>query len=301
MVRLLPVDAASRWMGGLWAWLGPMNRRHQRALDHLAAALPDLSADQWEQIARRSWHNLGCILAETVNIHRIARQRDRIEISADTAAKLDPFKSEPCIFVSLHTGNWELLGVTAGQAGFKLAGVYQSMTNPSVERLSLSLRAPYYPEGMLAKGHGTARELVSILKRGGSLAFLADHRDLRGIQVPFFGRAAYSTPIPASLARNYNVPIIAARLIRTGPARFKLDVEPVPVPVTENRKQDIADADDGLSCRIRTLDPRLSRSMDVDPPQMGRPRPSGASQRTIVVQRKNSATTAPTIVLGGKR
>ncbi len=242
LVRLLPVEAASRWMGGLWAWLGPMNRRHRRALDHLAAALPDLSADHRDKIARQSWRNLGCILAETVNIHRIARQPERIEISADTAAMLDRFKARPCIFVSLHTGNWELLGVTAGLAGFKLAGIYQSMTNPSVERLSVSLRAPYYREGLLAKGHGTARELIAILKRGGSLAFLADHRDLRGIQVPFFGRAAYSTPIPASLARNYDVPIIAARLIRTGPVRFKLDVEPVPVPVTEDRKQDIADA-----------------------------------------------------------
>jgi KDO2-lipid IV(A) lauroyltransferase len=68
---------------------------------------------------------------------------------------------------------------------------------------------------------------------------LADLREMRGIEVPFFGRPAPSTPLPALIARTLDLPLIAARAVRMGGVRFRIEAEPVAVPRTADRHGDV--------------------------------------------------------------
>jgi len=237
----LPMEWSSRVMGNIWSVVGPRTKRHARVLEHLSAAFPEKSAGERHQIALESWQNMGSVVAEVAHINQIYRQPNRFTLTDNTHRVLADIRDRECIFVTLHAANWELISMTSQMLGYDLAGVYQKLSNPLVDDFTAKIREPYYRLGLFPKGHKTARRLISILKKGGIAAFLADHRDIRGIQVPFFGRPAYCTPVPASLARTLNTPIYAARLIRVGPVKFVLDVEQIPFSPSDDRKQDIID------------------------------------------------------------
>lgn len=240
VLRLVPVDAASWAMGKLWRIFAPFNARHKRALEHLQKALPDLSDAERKKIVADMWENLGRVAAETFHIDRLLMQGDRFEVDADaeTAAILDG--KTGCIFVSLHTGNWEMCVQPAVQKGHVITGVYQALKNPEADKALRSLRKDLYAGGLLSKGHHTARKILGALKGGGTVAIMGDLRETRGIKVPFFGRPAYATPIPASLARSCNVPIVLGRVVRKNGVNFRVEGRVIRVPVTDDRQADIA-------------------------------------------------------------
>ncbi|ADZ70665.1 lysophospholipid acyltransferase family protein [Polymorphum gilvum] len=242
LFRLIPVDAASAAMGFLWRSLAPFNKRHKRALKHLKVAFPEKSDVECEAIARGMWSNLGRVAAETFHIDRLLVQDARFEAVPDPETERILASGSGCIFVSLHTGNWELCVQPAVRQGLAIAGVYQALTNPRSDALLRSMRRDLYKAGLYSKGHQTARKLIAILRQGGIVALMGDLREVRGIQVPFFGRPAYATPVPASLARSVGVPIIVGRVVRTRGVRFRVEGRCLHVPVTDDRQDDIVQA-----------------------------------------------------------
>ena len=87
---------------------------------------------------------------------------------------------------------------------------------------------------------------MRIVRGGGSLAVMADLREHKGIDAPFFGRPAPSTPFPALMARAIGVPLVAGRVLRTDGARFVVTAEIVPVPRTHDRDADVRQATEAL-------------------------------------------------------
>jgi KDO2-lipid IV(A) lauroyltransferase len=156
----------------------------------------------------------------------------------------------PFIVCSLHLGNWEL----AGQAGLRyrlpVAGVYQALTNPLVDRWTYEQRRPFFPGGLFDKSPATSRALIRITRAGGYVAFIADLREGRGVDVPFFGRPALSNPFPALLARVAGLPLYAMRVKRVGGAHFAVNLEPVAAPVSEDRDADVLAATAALQARF---------------------------------------------------
>lgn len=55
LVRLAPVDVAGNISAKAWRLLAPYDRRHQRALENLAIAFPEKSAEERERIALSMW------------------------------------------------------------------------------------------------------------------------------------------------------------------------------------------------------------------------------------------------------
>ena len=64
----------------IWQLLAPWQRRHKRALENLARAYPDKSADEHRQIAMAMWGNLGRVMAEMMQIDRLLADPSRIQI-----------------------------------------------------------------------------------------------------------------------------------------------------------------------------------------------------------------------------
>ncbi len=223
LFRLVPVDRASAAMGFLWRKLAPLNKRHKRALKHLELAMPELTASERRKIIDGMWDNLGRVTAETFQIDRMIRDESRFELQVDARTDAILNGAGPCVFVSMHSACWELCVTPAFQRGLPMAGVYQALKNPFSDALLRSLRGTLYPLGLYSKGHQTARKLLSILRSGGVFALMADLRERRGVKVPFFGREAYATPVPATLARACGVPIVIGRVVRLEGARFRIE------------------------------------------------------------------------------
>lgn len=239
LFRLIPVDTASAAMGFLWQTFAPLNKRHKRALKHLKAAMPETTPRERIRIISGMWNNLGRVTAETFHISELAGQDKRIETRVDEVTRKVLAGEQSCIFVSLHSGNWELCVQPAMRSGVKMAGVYQALKNPITDQMLRDMRKDLYQLGLYSKGHQTARRLLSTVRQGGVVALMGDLRETRGIKVPFFDLPAYATPVPASLARTCGVPIILGRVVRKNGVHFMIEGQGLEVPVTEDRKADI--------------------------------------------------------------
>jgi KDO2-lipid IV(A) lauroyltransferase len=240
LVRLLGPDRASTVSAAFWRRVAPRTARHTRALENLARAFPEKTDAEREAIARAMWANLGRTMAEGLMPDRVADPA-RIVVADATMAAVQAIDGR-AIFASLHYGNWELVAWPLTAAGYAPAGVYQNVQNPLIDAHVQRLRGSMYPAGIHGKGHGTPRLLMRLAREGRPISILADHREMRGIKVPFFGHLAPSTPLPAFLARNLDLPLIAGRAIRQDGVRFRIEAEEVPVPHTADRRADVAAA-----------------------------------------------------------
>jgi len=245
VLRRLPPEWASAAMGGILRAVMPLTSRHKRALDNLALAFPDKTCGERERIARAMWMHLGRVTGEAFQIDRLMADDSLVELPADFERFRD-LGRYGAISAALHLGNWEIAGVLPRRAGLPLAGVYQALHNPLVERYLKEMRAPAYPAGLYPKGPDLGRTVIKLARGGAGVGIVSDLREMRGVGVMFFGQPAFATPLPAMLARASGRPIIAGAVIRTQGVRFRAVLEHVPVQRTQDRQRDIEEATQAL-------------------------------------------------------
>ncbi len=246
LIGALPLEVASRWSGAGWRLVAPHLRRHQRALDNLARALPETTAAERERIALAMWDNLGRTFAEFFHIDRIVADG---RIAFEPFEKFEEITKTPFVVCTMHMGNWEIVSQAALRFGVPLAGVYQRLTNPYVDEWLYKVRAPLYPGGLFDKSPATARAMLKLARDGGFPAFVADLRESRGVVTPFFGHPARSNPFPALIARVTGLPLYAVRAMRLPGARFTVRVERIEVPQTDDRDADVLAATTALQAQ----------------------------------------------------
>lgn len=249
----LPLETASWVSGMLWRWLGPRlgNRRQARALANLALAFPEKSAAEHEALAAAMWENLGRTFAETFRLAEIAAS-DRLTVAAPSGFAQEETARVVC---AAHQGNWEIAVLAVSSAAkARPAGVYQRIKNPLVDARVRQIRSFLYPGGLYPKTPSTPRQLIRHAREGGTLAVLADQRDMRGPRVNFFGVPAPSTPFPAMVARTLGLKLYAGEIIRKPNVRFDIKLVEIPVPQTDDREADIIAATAALQTEFeRTI------------------------------------------------
>lgn len=250
VVRLMPLDTAVAFSARMWQWLAPYGKRQRRALENIARAFPDMSEAARRRIIHEMWGNLGRVMAETMQIDRIIAAPERLEFVNRTLFERYRGKLGPAVGVTLHMGNWELSTWPMTVAGWHPAAIYRLVKNPYVDRYIREQRQFLFPGGLLAKGRDnlkdnsegqkTARRIIDYVRRGGRLGIVSDLYDHFGIEVPFFGHPARSTPVPAMIARRTGSRIWMARCVRvTNQSRFRLEVKELKVTRTANQADDI--------------------------------------------------------------
>lgn len=238
VVRVLPLEAASAFVGALWRTAAPFSKRHRRALAHLKIAFPDSTEAERLALCNEMWTTMGRIFAESYRLKEIAFS-DRVVLENPEAAETILSKESGFVVCAAHQGNWEIgVGVLA-MLGFRTAGIYQRIKNPYVDAAARRLRAPLYPGGLLPKGNAAARAAMKHVRDGGVISIMADLRENRGVRVPFFGHDAASTPFPAMLAVTLGKKLVLGEVIREPGVRFRVRIDEVEVVRTGNRDADI--------------------------------------------------------------
>ena len=236
LVRGMPLETASDLSGWLWRKIAPRLKRHNRALVHLAASFPEMNEAERERIAHDMWEVLGRTFAESFFLPEIFAS-GRVDCSG--LVELRQHIGKGMVICAAHQGNWEVASMGLVQVGANPSGLYQRVKNPLVDTWVREMREAYYPAGLFAKEPTTPMKLMRLLKRGGCMAMLADLRDATGLKVPFFDRPAPSTPFPAMMARGLGLPLFAGRIVREPGVRFRLSVERIHYPVTDDKEADI--------------------------------------------------------------
>ena len=233
----LSIDRASALGGWVGRWIGrplPVTNVARRNLDRV---FPDMPVSERERIITAMWDNLGRVAGEFPHLGEL-RLGEHIELEG--AEYLEPFRESgaPCLFVTAHIGNWELIALLGVLLGFRpLTVVYRPASNASVEGMYRAARE-VMGVSLIAKGGEGGRQILKVLKNGGHVGMLVDQKMNEGISVPFLGIPAMTAPALAIFALKFNRPLIMVHAIRTKGARFKVVFHPpLELPQEGDREQ----------------------------------------------------------------
>lgn len=207
-VGMLPY-AAARWVGLFLAiplrWFDRRGRRWAlRNLERTGVAGANRAA-----FVRKVYEHFGRSIVETLIFLRLCRAKDeRRHVRFEDFEILDReiAKGKGAILTIGHFGNWELAGLAACLAGYKLHSLAQPVKNPYVDRWLRDLRTAT-GQRILPRTN-VLPAMADVLKAGELLVIQIDLDDYTfGVLVNFFGHPAATVSSPAMLSLRYDVAI----------------------------------------------------------------------------------------------
>lgn len=224
VLKLLPAAWASALGGWLGRVAGPVSSAHHTAAKNLSDALPEVPAGERAQILSASWDNLGRTMTEYTTLQRMHENNDNIELTGAEKVAALARKGKPVIFVSAHLGNWEAVPIALAINAKPPVIVYRAANNPLVDKIIANVRRPY-TAGMAPKGAAGGRQVMKALARGEHVLMLVDQKSNTGMEIPFFGRGAFTGTAVARMAARYRCPVFPVRCERVQGTKFKIVIE----------------------------------------------------------------------------
>jgi KDO2-lipid IV(A) lauroyltransferase len=236
--RCLPVDTASRFGDRLTRWLGAfMKRKSGMFRANLQVALPELSADELDVLVSDAWGSAGRVLAEYPHLETILEQEERLQIDILEPIVTYGQPDKPCVIVTAHLSNWEVVCLAMARMGIPNASLYSPPHNPYLDKLLLESRQALNCE--LYPRDNSARVLMRALKKGRTAAMVMDRRvEEGGKAIRFFGRDKPSTLLPAKLALKFNCDLVPVQVERLEDAHFKVSFHPPIRPTVATADED---------------------------------------------------------------
>jgi KDO2-lipid IV(A) lauroyltransferase len=192
--------------------------RADRARENLRWCFPDWTEEQVERATVDAYKHLFSLAAEAIATpSRITAETwaHYIELGQVRDALRVMLDRPPCILVTAHSGNWEVIGFALGLLGFRVHAVYRPLDMRAADRWVREVRSA---RGLfLLDKFGAMRQAPGIMTRGEMLAFTADQNaGARGMFVPFFDRLTSTYKSIGLLAMQYNAPIVCGHALRIG-------------------------------------------------------------------------------------
>lgn len=217
------------------------------ALENLKFAFPEKSEEEIKKIAIQSFENLGLFAVEFIRIPRIANRFSQYVTAQGDECVYESLRTDHkgVIMIVSHFGNWEWSSVRAGERvrenGAKISAVARNFGNPFLYRYVIEKMRGVSGLKTINK-KGAAREVIKILERNEIVCILIDQHERHGsVPVPYFGREAWTTSLPAMLALKKGatiVPVFAFRGEDGKPTLMQIR-EPFPLIKTGNYEEDL--------------------------------------------------------------
>jgi KDO2-lipid IV(A) lauroyltransferase len=211
MISLLHHESA-RPIGALlgnvtWALAGS---RRRTAVENLERVFPDLGSRRCRQLARQSFRHLGAMTCDAVSSFRFDEVDLCARLTVEGLEHLDAARAagHGVLVMSAHLGTWEVAAYPVGLYREPMHVIGRPLDNPLLDRHLTSSRTRF-GNATISK-RGAARESIRVLRKGGVVGILIDQRVRpdEGIEVPFMGHDAITSPLLARLARKTGAPIV---------------------------------------------------------------------------------------------
>jgi heptosyltransferase-2 len=212
---------------GAWALLPDYRRL---ALHNATIAFgAEKSLPELRRLVRHHFCRLGANILCSVKI--AVMPLDEIE-KCITLENLDlinqPLRAgRPVVLILSHLGNWELCAqILPKFIGYvRNSTIYQKLGNRLVDEHVRKLRGRAGVE--LFDRKDGFHKAIQLLRGGGAIGILSDqHAGDHGLWVPFFGKLASTTPLPALLAKRTNAALVGVAFYTDGPARWRIVFDP---------------------------------------------------------------------------
>jgi KDO2-lipid IV(A) lauroyltransferase len=239
----IPFTSARRvgqWLGRLGHT--PFGVRRNVVERQIAAAFPDASRKEVDDLVRNAYGHFGEVLIETALLPQLGRQGilDLFEGAEGFEGIEDAHRAgKGIILITGHFGNWELAGAYVAARGIPIEVIVRRMNNPLFDAYVTRTREG---AGMIVvHDHDAVRRTPRAFKAGHAVAFVADQGvlGLASTFVPFFGRPAKTPRGPAVFALRFKLPTFFVAAVREQSGKYRCVVTPVAIPDTGDREADV--------------------------------------------------------------
>jgi KDO2-lipid IV(A) lauroyltransferase len=170
-----------------------------------------------EAVIRDNFRNLGKSFAEVIKIYYGCGEKvlESVDIEGAENFRKAQSKGKGILFLTGHCGNWELLALIAVVRLAPLGVVARPMNNPYLNSLVEKVRRRYGNSVIYKKG--ALRSIIRIFKDNGCVGILMDQAVVpeEGYIIDFLGKGAWTTKMPAIIARKTGAAPLPAFIHRT--------------------------------------------------------------------------------------
>ncbi len=170
------------------------------------------------RLAKETFKNLGRSLSEVIKIYYGLGKGllDGVEIRGIENYHKAKAKNKGVIVITGHCGNWEMAAIVFGFKVDHIYGVARRQNNPYFHSFVGKLRATYGNE--IIYKEGALKSILSVLKKRRNVGILMDQAVVKeeGYIIDFLGRPAWTTKMPALIARRTGAAVVPAFLHREG-------------------------------------------------------------------------------------
>jgi len=256
VVRRIPAKMCGRvgrMIGWLWYRGVPIRRRVAR--ENVGRAL-GLTGRQRDSVVRGMYLHLGQSFVEFLRYGRGSPHRLPVKISGRAGLSSALASGRGVILVTAHLGNWELLVRSGTLIDGPVMVVSKALKSNWAHTLWMEQRVG---GADIVFPAGAARKLVTHLRSNGVVGYVLDQHSssARAAWLPFFGRAAATSPDVVRLARTTGATVLPVFIRRTENTHQIEIGEAIKMPVTGDRR---ADELEGTRRCLQTIEEAIRRS-----------------------------------------
>ena len=226
LFKIFGYKISSRIGGKLFEIIGPIFRSKKLIYSNIKKAFPKINTHDTKKLTTLMWNNYGRVFAEYMFIKdfRLGKINSKIEIVGKEI--LDGIKksNKPVVFISGHFSNFELMAMHIEKAGIELSAIYRPLNNIFLNKIIEKIRKKYICKNQVKKGIGGMRELIKFQNNNYSTALMIDQRVSEGKKANFFNQEAYTTTIPAQLAKKFGMSVVPIFIQRVDDTNFKINI-----------------------------------------------------------------------------
>ncbi len=236
-------SAAGRFFGRLAYVLLP--DRRDAAWENLTIAFGKEKTPLWiRQTARRSFEHLGLLGVEFFRMRRWSQREmaERFVLHGQMPFNLAQLPgNHGNVWVLSHFGCFEVNAALAKFVGIRLNLIVTGLKNPFLSRYFFSRGGE--DTGLKIFPHrGVVKDIIALLRKGESVAFLADQRGdaERGVFVNYFGSPAPANEVFARMAIEGEARVIPLCMYRNDDGNYEAVFgEEIKMQLTGDRHQDL--------------------------------------------------------------
>ena len=207
----------------LFCVIGPFFKSRKIVNNNLEIFSKENTQINKNEIISNMWKNYGMTFVEYIFLNSFRKESSHVTIKGREIIQNVYQGNRPVIFVSGHFANFELMSMEITKNKIPLATIYRPLNNIFLNPFMEYLRKKYVCKNQIKKGINGVRETIDYINKNYSIALMIDQRVSEGEAIPFFGRQALTTTLPAQLALKYNIDIIPVYIERDKNNNFTIE------------------------------------------------------------------------------